>query len=372
VWSDQSQSVDNDILAVENRIREREVKLKLLAKQTGRRTLTALTSPASLVVVAALGFLAVAIHEHWTLVALSRFVFGCGVGLGVAHAEYTAIARVRSDLRPVMVGLFGLAVGAGHMLGTLLTEYLGVWPIRLAVCGLIASSVVLIGYKRTLTPIPALSSPQGVWQMMRLMPAAFAAPVLFGFLDNGLLAMLPSYAMQLGLPASQVTALSFWAFAGILVFQLPVGMLCAKYETAMILRAGAIAAIAAIIILSMAISLPGLRLVLAFVLGGIVDVFYTVGLVAIASRLPKQQLVIGNACFVSLCGVGEVAGPVFSGQIMTSFGSSAFFGVVALLLALYWFGAALWRGSEASAERNELPFGHDRRTAEPERAIAAA
>jgi len=179
-------------------------------------------------IVAALGFLAVAIHEHWTLVALSRFVFGCGVGLGVAHAEYTAIARVRSDLRPVMVGLFGLAVGAGHMLGTLLTEYLGVWPIRLAVCGLIASSVVLIGYKRTLTPIPALSSPQGVWQMMRLMPAAFAAPVLFGFLDNGLLAMLPSYAMQLGLPASQVTALSFWAFAGILVFQLPVGMLCAK------------------------------------------------------------------------------------------------------------------------------------------------
>lgn len=50
--------MDNDILEVENRIREREVKLKLLAKQTGRRTLTALTSPASLLGVAALGFLA--------------------------------------------------------------------------------------------------------------------------------------------------------------------------------------------------------------------------------------------------------------------------------------------------------------------------
>ena len=50
--------MDNDILEVENRIREREVKLKLLAKQTGRRTLTALTSPASLAGVAALGFLA--------------------------------------------------------------------------------------------------------------------------------------------------------------------------------------------------------------------------------------------------------------------------------------------------------------------------
>jgi hypothetical protein len=50
--------MDSDILEVENRIREREVKLKLLARQTGRRTLTALTSPASLAGVAALGFLA--------------------------------------------------------------------------------------------------------------------------------------------------------------------------------------------------------------------------------------------------------------------------------------------------------------------------
>jgi len=54
----QSRSVDNDILAVENRIHEREVKLKLLARQTGRRTLRALSSPASLIGVAALGFLA--------------------------------------------------------------------------------------------------------------------------------------------------------------------------------------------------------------------------------------------------------------------------------------------------------------------------
>jgi hypothetical protein len=54
----QSRSVDNDILEVENRIRSREVKLKLLAGQTGRRTLSALSSPASLIGVAALGFLA--------------------------------------------------------------------------------------------------------------------------------------------------------------------------------------------------------------------------------------------------------------------------------------------------------------------------
>ncbi|HYG56383.1 MAG TPA: hypothetical protein VD965_13895 [Burkholderiales bacterium] len=50
--------MDNDILEVENRIREREVKIRILAKQTGRRTLTALTHPASLAAVAVLGFLA--------------------------------------------------------------------------------------------------------------------------------------------------------------------------------------------------------------------------------------------------------------------------------------------------------------------------
>jgi hypothetical protein len=50
--------MDNDILAVENRIREREVKVKLLARQTGRRAVAALSSPASLIGIAAVGFLA--------------------------------------------------------------------------------------------------------------------------------------------------------------------------------------------------------------------------------------------------------------------------------------------------------------------------
>ncbi|HYC66326.1 MAG TPA: hypothetical protein VEC14_16475 [Reyranellaceae bacterium] len=50
--------MDNEILAVENRIREREVKVKLLAGMTGRRAMKALASPASLIGVAAIGFLA--------------------------------------------------------------------------------------------------------------------------------------------------------------------------------------------------------------------------------------------------------------------------------------------------------------------------
>lgn len=53
-----SRRMDKDIAAVENRIRERERKLRLLARQSGRRTLAALSSPAALASAAALGFLA--------------------------------------------------------------------------------------------------------------------------------------------------------------------------------------------------------------------------------------------------------------------------------------------------------------------------
>jgi hypothetical protein len=48
--------MDNEILAVENRIHEREVKVKLLAGMAGRRAVKALSSPVSLIGVAALGF----------------------------------------------------------------------------------------------------------------------------------------------------------------------------------------------------------------------------------------------------------------------------------------------------------------------------
>jgi MFS family permease len=320
--------------------------------------------PAFAAFVATLGFLAVAIDQHWMLAALARFIFGCGIGLGVAHAEYIAIARVRSDIRPVMAGLFGLAIGAGHLLGTLLIECLGLWCIRLLVCGLIAATAFLMRQRGEAQPIHMFASVGGILRLIKQMPVLFAAPLLFGFLDNGFLAMLPGYGLELGLPASQVKAMSFAAFAGILTLQLPAALLCTRFDAAAILRASVIATVATVIALSLAISVPGLRLILAFVLGGIIDVFYTVGLIAIANRLPNRQLIIGNACFVSLCGVGEVAGPMFSGQFMSWFGPSALFGVVALLLSLYWFGAALWRESET-------PAGHDRRAVEERRTMAA-
>lgn len=330
--------------------------------------------PAFSCLVAALGFLAVAMHEHWALVALARFIFGCGVGLGVAFAEYTAIAKVRRDIRPVMVGLFGLAAGMGHLLGTLITESLGLWQIRLAVCGLFLAGALLMRKGVKPAPIQVPNTFGDVLRVMKSMPVIFAAPLLFGFLDNGLLAMLPSYAMGAGLPASEVTMLSFWAFAGILAFQLPAGMLCARFDANMILRAGVIAAVAAVIAISAAIGVPGLRLILAFLLGGIIDVFYTVGLVAIANGLPRRQLVIGNACFVSLCGAGEVAGPVFTGELITWYGPQACFGALAMLLAIYWFCAALSHEAArtGAGEDAEVLAAGERRAAESSEKVMAA
>jgi MFS family permease len=323
--------------------------------------------------VAAAGFLAVTAHEHWAFVALARFAFGCGLGLGVAHAEYTAIAKVRSDIRPMMVGMFGLAIAAGHMMGTLIAESLGLWFIRLAVCGLILGCALLTWDRGKVSTMTMPASITEVARIMKLMPVTFAAPLLFGFFDNGFLAMLPSYAMGLGLSAADVTSMSFWAFAGVLALQLPAAILCTRFDTTVILRASVIAAIAVIMALSMTIGVPGFRLVLAFILGGIIDVFYTVGLVAIANRLPRQQLAVGNACFVSLCGAGEVAGPIVTGELISWFGPQACFGVLAMLLAVYWFCSALSRETAGIAVAEpEPPLGSsNRRAPEATRATAA-
>jgi predicted MFS family arabinose efflux permease len=140
---------------------------------------------------------------------------------------------------------------------------------------------------------------------------------------------------------------SFAAFAGIVAFQIPAGLLCLRIAPLPLLRCTVLALIVCVMAIAAVADLAGPRGVAVFVLGGLIDLVYTVGLITLANSVARDRLAIANACFVSFCGLGEVAGPAVTGPALAAFGLGGAIGVVLLLLAAYW-SFSVHRGEGAS------------------------
>jgi hypothetical protein len=74
-----------------------------------------------------------------------------------------------------------------------------------------------------------------------------------------------------------------------------------------------------------------------FGLGGLIEGLYTVGLICIAKYYRGLGISSANGCFISLCGFGELIGPLATGTSMEYLGSQGFVLALAGVLALYIF-----------------------------------
>ena len=318
--------------------------LMALLTRGGRRVNLALISGG----IAGVGFLGIFFAKGIVLMFAARFLFGCGIGLGMAFTEYVVVSQVRRDVRPVFAMLFGILLAGGHAFGTLLTGWIG-GSVLLQVLTLatVAGAVMLApwGYLKHQDDRFAI---RDLPRILALSPATFLAALVFGFLDNGLLTMLPDFLWHSGIERANAVSTSFAAFAGICAFQIPAGMLAMRVSPLVLLRAAVLGLIAAVIGTMVAADITIVRLTMAFVMGGMVDVIYTIGLISMATQLPRNRLAAGNACFVSLCGIGEVTGPAVTGPALDNLGLAGGAGVVLLLLAAFWAGSS-YRSAKAAA-----------------------
>ena len=62
---------------------------------------------------------------------------------------------------------------------------------------------------------------------------------------------------------------------------------------------------------------------------------YTVGLICIAKYSRNVGIASANGCFVSICGFGELVGPLTTGTSIEYLGSHGFVVGLTLLLAFY-------------------------------------
>ena len=146
---------------------------------------------------------------------------------------------------------------------------------------------------------------------------AMVAAFTFGFLDNGPVSLLGVYGMQRGWDATNASGLVSVVTIGAIMCQTPIGWAVDRHDMRTVCIVGCSLAAFLLVLLPHVWFVPAAVLACAIVLGAIMEGLYTVGLADLGKRDDGSNLSGANACFVMVCGAGEVVGPLLTGFVMS-------------------------------------------------------
>jgi MFS family permease len=189
-----------------------------------------------------------------------------------------------------------------------------------------------------------------------------------GFLEGGMVGLLPIYLLSVGLSHTAVSWLMSGLMVGVIIAQVPVGWLADRVGCTAALVGCNVVALAGIVCLLHQAGVGWLLLCL-FAVGACSGAFYPLGLARLGERVPPAGLARANAWFLGINCLGSLTGPAVTGAVMDRFGRGALFaaggGAVALVLVA-------WVALEAGRRwaRRPLPAQQAKEDGGPTRAAA--
>jgi predicted MFS family arabinose efflux permease len=302
-------------------------------------------------------------------IAIYRFVFAIGLGIAVVVSQHVVLVRAPAHAKARTLAVFASFTSIGsalvpafihQMQGNLAPVYAaGLVGLLIAMfCG---ASALRSGRSQ---PI----SPAQTWRLASRigLPSLFSG-LVYGVLTNGFSALLAIYAIRLGYSVADASAIVLAGLIGTCVLELPLGWVCDRYRPSRVVGICGAVVIALMLSLLLMPSTWAVMVALAFALGGLCDALYMAGLIDI-SRMRPAELATGTSCFISACGLGEIAGPVLGGSTLEVFGAPGFIaGFLAVLVAYF----AAWLVSH-SRSRNSAGAKSTAIAATPPHEIAAA
>jgi len=287
-----------------------------------------LSSTALLAFNLATGFLA------WSLM---RFIFATGLALLFTASESLIISRANAANRGRVVGWYATALATGTTAGPLLVTVVGIHGAAPLVWGALlfwlATAPILACLKRGEELSPVVRS--STLATLRFVPIAFVSAFVFGVVDNGGLAMLSVYSVLVGYDYTSAVVLAVFATVGAIVLQIPLGYSANTRDPRLLLLMCGLVSLCLLALLPNIMSIKPLAFATAFGLGGFLEGLYTLGLICIAKYYRGFGISSANGCFVSMCGFGELIGPLATGASMEYLGAQGFVLGLSVILAVY-------------------------------------
>lgn len=194
----------------------------------------------------------------------------------------------------------------------------------------------------SISPTPAFETtkPMSLRQLYDNSPLASIGTLLLGGAFAAQFGMASVYGAAAGMSVPQITAFVATMFAGSMVCQFPVGWLSDRMDRRfLILALAAIgtAATGSSFVLGTAFEVI---LVLAFIVGGVANPLYALFIAYTNDYLEVEDMAAASGGLVFAYGVGAIAGPMATGQMMEMAGPEGFW----LFLVIIFAAITLYAG----------------------------
>jgi MFS family permease len=270
-----------------------------------------------------------------------RVLNGLAGALSLIPIETLVNRNAAPEQRSRDFGCYAFMMAVGIALGTLIGVQLYPYLPRLAFAlgGLSAmlGGIVIVGWL-TWPDLPAAERHERVPLGFGRNLLCFGSAWSQGFLEGGMVGLMPVYLLAIGLTESGVGWLISGIMISVIVSQVPLAWLADRLGRRAVLLGCYAATTGALAALVFGLNLIPLALCL-FVTGACSSAFYPLGLALLGERLPAVGLSRASAWFLGINCLGSLIGPVVAGAAMDHLGKHALFAageaaVVAVLLSL--------------------------------------
>lgn len=203
------------------------------------------------------------------------------------------------------------------------------------------------------TPAPTFDSIKAMSfrRLFIISPLGCVGMLLTGGIFAAMFGMASVWGAKSGLSIGQIAAFGAALYIGGLMLQYPVGWMSDRMDRrTLVMWLSALAA--AVVLLAGAIKFPfTVELLVALVLGGIINPLYSLLIAHTNDYLSKEQMPAASAGLIFLNGFGAIFGPLVTGWLMGEVGARGYFlfiGALFAALAIY----AAWRTTRRRAPKS--------------------
>lgn len=267
-------------------------------------------------VIAIVALLSLRFAESYIAMTALRLAFGGAMGSLFRCVEYWINDVSTDNERGRNLSGFGILFFIAIVLGSVVQPEFGTadWiafgpPLLLAIVGLI----LLHAWKGQPEPIVDVTIPPAAATIVRSIPVALLAVLVYGIFEAAPTTMLQVYAIRNNLESATAAYALSAAALGNIVAQYPVAALSDRIGRQVPLLACSISATAVSAAIPWTLDQPGLFLAAVALLGAAAGSTYSMGLAMIGDVFKGAHLVVANAAFGIVYAAGNISGPLIDG-----------------------------------------------------------
>jgi MFS family permease len=270
----------------------------------------------------------------WFLLRVLNGAFGA---LSLIPTETLVNQNAPPEKRSRDFGFYAFSMALGIALGT--CTGMQMYPVLPRAAFVLGGTAALLAFACILgglrwTEIAAEERSHGPLDFAANFPS-FGAAWSQGFLEGGMVSLMPLYLLAAGLSQGSVGWLMSGTMIGVISFQVPIAWLADRLGRTTVLLGCHAVTIAALALVLNGVTVSVLAVCL-FLSGACSSAFYPLGLARLGERLPTASLARANAWYLGINSTGSLVGPIVSGMAMDALGSSALIasGLIAVVLVL--------------------------------------